>query len=58
MAYISSLGIETLRDHLSVREIPSSGNKKLELVARVFLAAEMGLPIIMSCDNPFGCPNH
>lgn len=46
-----SFGVGTLKDYLAVRGIASSGYNKIQLVARAFSAAEMGLPIIMSSEE-------
>ena len=46
-----SFGVGTLKDYLAVWGIASSGYKKIQLVARAFSAAEMGLPIIMSSEE-------
>ena len=46
-----SLVVGTLKDYLAVRGIALSGYKKIQLVARAFSVAEMGLPIIMSSER-------
>ena len=48
---ILSFGVGTLKDYLALWGIASSGYKKIQLVARAFSAAEMGLPIIMSSEE-------
>ena len=46
-----NMNVQALQDYLTVRGISVSGYKKAELIARAFSAAEMDLPIIMSCDE-------
>lgn len=46
-----NMTVQSLQDYLTVRGISVSGYKKAELVARAFSAAEMKLPIVMSCEE-------
>ena len=45
------MGVNSLKDYLTIRGISVSNYKKVELVARAFSAAEMGLPIVMSSED-------
>lgn len=45
------MGVNNLKDFLTIRGIGTSGYRKPELVARAFSAAEMDVPIIMSSEE-------
>ena len=45
------MDVNTLRKYLTTRGISVTVYKKAEMVARAFSAAEMGLPIILSCED-------
>ena len=45
------MGVNNLKDYLTIRGISVSGYSKVELVARAFSAAEIELPIILSSEE-------
>ena len=45
------MGVNSLKDFLTVRGVSVSNYTKVELVARAFSAAGMGLPIVMSSED-------
>ena len=45
------MGVNQLKEYLSMRGISVSGYSKVELVARDFSAAEMNLPVLRSNEE-------
>ena len=45
------MGVNQLKEYLSMKGISVSGYSKVELVARAFSAAEMNLPVLLSNEE-------